>query len=71
VPQLIVYGLAPTPLDTVAAVEHNADPVTSLVATVSPLAKPVIDAVSVGLADPYLFDASFAMTFNKAGVTVS
>ena len=50
--KLIVYGLIATGLFGVAKLLRLAEPVTSLVASVSPLTNPENVAVNVGLAEP-------------------
>ena len=56
-------------LAAVAVVVRLALPLTT--AAVSPLTKPVIVSLKAGLAWPYTFVASFAVTVSVAGVIVS
>ena len=64
-----MIGYVPTGLAVVAVVDRLAAPLTTL--GVSPLTKPVIVSVKVGLAARYSRLASLAVTVSVSGVTVS
>src|SRR2546430_12081807 len=55
----------------IAVVVRLGDPVTPLVASVSPFLNPVYDAVSAGLASPYPRDLASAVTVSVVAVTDS
>ena len=69
--QVIGYGLPATGLVVTAVVVQSGLPVTSLVARVSPLTKPVMVASRAGLGVPYGRLWSFAVTVSSTAVTVS
>jgi len=67
---VIVYGLPETALLAVAAAVKLGEPVTPLVANVSPFLKPLKLAVKDGFASPYSRDLLSAVTVNGALLTV-
>ncbi len=69
--QVIGYGLPLTGLVVTAVVEQAGLPVTSLVARVSPLTKPLMVASRAGLGVPYGRLWSLAVTVSWTGVIAS